>query len=299
MNETLKEQLNLPIIGGEIIAYFKSREKSYFKLFDGCSSLIWEIDSYESLLAEILQYIVDEELKLNEHSKRHMKAIKCLEKVNKREYSYELVSELLEFISEVNIDSFVKSSTNIKGNLHKSILDSEKFLRKLWIRLRGIRTVFGDNESIVIKMLDGFDFSYYCILDRVFKNQPQKLYYSDWFLNVRFNGPDRRYLNGSIDIASNDFAGVLTDLEVAMQKMKSLKEVEFNGVFTKIIRGYKPKLEIVARNREIRLNFWVSSKNYDYSQTIDISNLEIIISKLKQVKERGEKLTSTLEVLSF
>jgi len=116
---------------------------------------------------------------------------------------------------------------------------------------------------------------------------------------VSFAGPDRRYLDGSIHVSSVGFAKLVDDLEIALEKMKSLKKVELRGLFTKLVRNSNPKLEVVSERGEIGLNFWVSSKNYDYFKTIDISNLEKIINELKQVEEKAKKLASTLEVLCF
>jgi hypothetical protein len=92
---------------------------------------------------------------------------------------------------------------------------------------------------------------------------------------------------------------LIDDLETALEKMKSLEKVEFSGLFVKLVRSSKPKLEVFSENKSVGLKFWVSSKNYDYYQTIDISNLEKIINELKQVEEKAKKLTSTLELLCF
>lgn len=168
--------------------------------------------------------------------------------------------------------------------------------------------MFADKSDDILKMIERRAYGYSSsdfysdsrdIIEEFFKSEPQKLYRANWYFYVSFAGPDRRYLGGSSSVSSEDFAEFIGDLETALEKMKSLKKIEFKGSFNKSIRNSEPKLEVFSENNKIELKFWVQSKNYNYCQTIDISNLEEIISELKKVEEKGENLASTLESLCF
>jgi hypothetical protein len=247
MNETLREALNLPNIGGEIVAHFERchtlrrkqwsygeeyfitryrydsfLEKYYSRKIDLQRTIKKFKEYHKSDVIEIFEYRLKRTLKPCLDNDKYNKIKQCVIKANEWLFDEELISELLQVINEVKLFQIVYEIMESKSSSERAdfndierlnlnrwnslISEYEQGIRKINIRLRGIRKVFGDKSDSILKMIEKKSYNYslssfeftkhtHKIIDEAFKLEPQKLYRADWYLYVNFAGPDRRYLD--------------------------------------------------------------------------------------------------------
>lgn len=122
-----------------------------------------------------------------------------------------------------------------------------------------------------------------------------------WRINFRLSGPDARYKDAVCTLSSDDVHKLIECLESSSAKILALKKQAFAGKYTKSekINTYSSlSIEVVAENGKIWLNFCVSSHKQKFTRKLDINDVEIAITKLKNAVQRGQQMAQTLERLS-
>lgn len=119
-----------------------------------------------------------------------------------------------------------------------------------------------------------------------------------WHLEFIINGPDARYKRGEAYLDIKAVKKLISALEEAYDKMTSLQQQSFSGIFSKEIGEIgNPRVELKAENGNVYINFWVSSDNWRFRRILNSGQVKTIIEKLKTVEEQGKRMVETLKTL--
>jgi len=231
MDETLREELNLPKIGGEIVAHFERRytlrrwrlgseiEPHFIRHFAYDTILnryysrktelrrtIESFRNYRSNIINIFEYYLKRNQKPYLDGNKYNKIKQCLIQANEWSFNEELISELLLIIHEIKLFQVIYETMENKSHGNQADLESieglylnrlnpliseyEEGIRKVNIRLRGLRKVFAEVADDILNRIkkesydyssSPFSFKTYDIVKDAFKSEPQKLYRANWY----------------------------------------------------------------------------------------------------------------------
>lgn len=124
---------------------------------------------------------------------------------------------------------------------------------------------------------------------------------SRWNIYFAISGPDGRYNPGRATIRDRDLQEVITILEQALSKMKSLEGQSVTGTyFESLYYGGRLHIQLRAEhlrwdNRtRVRAEFGLSSGTNTFYRQLDYDDVSLAIQKLKTVPARVKNMTETL-----
>jgi len=151
-------------------------------------------------------------------------------------------------------------------------------------------------EKLELPKVGGNIIAYHAPGYKVGASQIEERFY--WQVEFVFLGPDGRYNPGVARLDPKQIEQLIVALEEAFQKMKVLEGQSFSGKFSKRTgQIYNPAIEIKAQGGKTWVDFWVSSGTYRFRRTLSSTDVEVIIGKLKVVKQQGQRMLETLKAI--